>query len=198
MQSGNLRAMKKYQQSAFAGQRQQQRGAVLIFCLVFLAVLTMMGVSGMESTILEERMSSNMRDHNLAFQAAESALKNAEAWLTAQSGLPVTSAHGSTVVWEEDAMDPAAADGLYWWSHANITPTWWTNNGIEISGVDDVAAQPLYIIEEYRTADTGQSIGIGGGEVTVPRVFHRITARAVGAATTTQVSLQSTFVKPYD
>jgi len=190
--------MKKYQQSAFAGQRHQQKGAVLIFCLVFLAVLTMMGVSGMESTILEERMSANMRDHNLAFQAAESALKSAEAWLTAQTGKPVTSTNGSTRVWEEDAMDPSATDGLYWWDSTSITPPWWTNNGVAISGVDDVAAQPLYIIEEYRTADSGQSIGIGGGEVTVPRVFHRITSRAVGIATTTQVSLQSTFVKPYD
>jgi len=143
-------------------------------------------------------MSANMRDHNLAFQAAESALKNAEAWLIAQVNLPVTSNDGTTPVWQQDSMDPAAADGLYWWDHANITPTWWTNNAIAIAGVDDVTAQPLYIIEEYYTADSGQSIGIGGGETTVPRVFHRITTRAVGIATTTQVSLQSTFVKPYD
>ena len=168
-----------------------------MFCLVFLAVLTVMGVSGMESTILEERMSSNMRDHNLAFQAAESALKNAEAWLSIQVTLPITSTNGTTPVWVEDSMDPAA-DGQYWWDHVNITPTWWTNNGIAIAGVDAVASQPRYLIEQYHTADSGQSIAIGGGETTVPRVFHRITTRAVGINATTQISLQSTFVKPYD
>jgi len=197
-QQGKLATMKKFQHSGFAGQRQRQRGAVLVFCLVFLAVLTMMGVSGMESTILEERMSANMRDQNLAFQAAESALKSAEAWLAAQTTLPVTSGNGATRVWIQDSMDPAASDGRYWWDHEDITPDWWTNNGVALAGVDDVSAQPRYIIEEYFTVDSGQSIGIGGGEVSVPRVFHRITARAVGIAPTTRVSLQSTFVKPYD
>ena len=38
----------------------RQKGAVLIFCLVFLLVLTMMGVSSMESAVLEERMAGNM------------------------------------------------------------------------------------------------------------------------------------------
>lgn len=178
--------------------RTRQRGAVLIFCLVFLAVLTTLGVTGMESTILEERMSGNMRDFSLAFQAAESALKNGEAWLEGQVNLPITSTDGSTIVWTEDSMDPNAADGKYWWDHADITPAWWTANAEVIAGVADVNAQPLYIIEEYHTADSGTSIGIGGGETTVPRVFHRITASAVGVAATTQVKLQSTFVKPYD
>ncbi len=178
--------------------RTRQRGAILVFCLVFLAVLTTLGVTGMESTILEERMSGNMRDYSLAFQAAESALKNGEAWLETQVTLPITSTDGSTTVWLEDSMDPDAADGAYWWDHANINPAWWTANADAGAGVADVAAQPLYLIEDYHTATSGQSIGIGGGEITVPREFHRITARGVGAATTTMVTLQSTFVKPYD
>jgi len=178
--------------------RTRQQGAILVFCLVFLAVLTTLGVTGMESTILEERMSGNMRDYSVAFQAAESALKNAEAWLDVQVNLPITSTDGSTIVWQEDAMDPDATDGVYWWEHANINPAWWTANAEVIAGIADVATQPRYIIEAYHTADSGQSIGIGGGETTVPREFHRITAQAVGAATTTTVSLQSTFVKPYD
>ena len=197
IQQGKLVQMNKLMQSGISGQR-RQKGAVLIFCLVFLAVLTMMGVSGMESTILEERMSANMRDHNLAFQAAESALKEAESWLTDQDVRPVTSADGSTTVWDEDAMDPAANDGLYWWDHVNITPAWWGNNGIAIDNINEVSDQPRYIIEEYRVVDSGNSLNQGSGEVPRDRVFHRITARGVGIAPTTQVSLQSTFVKPYD
>ena len=78
--------MQKMRRTPKLASRCRQKGAVLIFCLVFLAILTMLGVSGMESTILEERMSGNMRDYTLAFQAAESALKNAEAWLVGQIG----------------------------------------------------------------------------------------------------------------
>lgn len=178
--------------------RQQQRGAILLFCLVFLAVLTMMGVSGMESATLEERMSGNMRDHELAFNAAESALQAGEAWLILQNNLPITSTDGSTAVWAEDAMDPAANDGLYWWDHNDINGTWWTNNGDAAANVAQVAEQPRYIIEQYRTVDTGQSIAIGSGEVTVPRIFHRITARGVGVNPNTEAMVQSTFVQTYD
>lgn len=176
----------------------KQRGAVLIFCLVFLAILTLMGVSGMESTVLEERMAGNMRDYNMAFQSAESALKAGEAWLILQDTLPITSNDGSTDVWEEDGMDPAAADGAYWWDHVNINSAWWGNNGTAITNVADVAVQPNYVIEQFRTVDSGQSIAIGGGETTVPRIFHRITAQGVGLSATTQVRVQSTFVQTYD
>lgn len=152
----------------------------------------------MESTILEERMSGNMRDYSLAFQSAESALKAGEAWLILQPpNLPTTSGDGSTGVWIEDAMDPAAGDGMYWWDHANINSSWWGANGRTLNGVADVAAQPDFIIEEYKTVDSGQSIGIGGGEATVPRIFHRITARGVGLNATTEVRVQSTFVQSY-
>lgn len=180
------------------GKRSGQKGAILVFCLVFLAILTVMGTSGMETTILEERMSSNMRDYSMAFQSAESALKNAEAWLVLQDTLPVVSSDGSTRVWSEDSMDPAAADGKYWWDHANINAAWWAANADAIVGVADVATQPTYVIEQYRTVDSGQSIAIGGGESTVPRVFHRITARGVGVNPTTAVRLQSTFVQSYN
>lgn len=175
-----------------------ERGAILVFCLIFLAVLTMMGIAAMESATLEERMSGNMRDHEVAFNAAESAMQAAEAWLVSQNTLPITSTNGSTPVWAEDSMDPDVADGYYWWDHASINSTWWTNNGTDIDDVAQVSEQPRYVIEEYRTVDTGQSISLGSGEVTVPRIFHRITARGVGINPTTQAVVQSTFVQTYD
>lgn len=200
--------MKSLQSSTFRGLQgrpgqQHQRGAILVFALVFLAVLTMMGVSGMESTTLEERMSANMVDNEVAFNAAESALQAAEAWLILQNTLPITSVDGSTTVWAEDAMDPTPAgagndDGQYWWSHASMDATWWTNNGDAPANVPGVSVQPRYLIEEYKTVDTGQSIAIGGGETTVPRIFHRITARGWGIANTTRAMVQATFVQTYD
>ena len=190
--------MKRLNATGSRAGRGRQGGAVLIFCLVFLAILTMMGVSGMESTVLEERMSGNMRDHATAFQAAESALKEAEAWLINRTTLPVTSDDGTTTVWNEDAADPDVNDGLYWWDHGNVNDTWWDNNGIELTGdVAGVQDQPAYLIEEYRTVDSGQSLAIGSGENNVPRTFHRITARGVGVNPTTEVTVQTTFVRTY-
>lgn len=176
----------------------KQRGAILIFCLVFLAVLTMLGVSGMESTILEERMAGNMRDHSMAFQAAESALKRAEAWLDIQVTLPTKASDGSARVWDEDSMDPSGVDSVYWWSDSNIDEGWWNTNSVPLEGFQGIVTQPQYIIEEYHTATSGQSIGIGNGETNMTRVFHRVTARGVGATASAEVLLQSTFVKPYE
>ncbi len=176
----------------------RQRGAILVFCLVFLAILTVMGIAGMETVILEERMSNNMRDHSLAFQSAESALKNAEAWLATQTLLPIVSDDGSTRVWARDGMDPAADDGRYWWDHANIDAAWWAANADAITGVDGVASQPSYVIEEYRTVNSGNSLAIGSGKQARSRTFHRITARGVGANVNTTIRVQSTFVQSYN
>lgn len=177
---------------------EKQRGAVLVFCLVFLAVLTMLGVSGMESTVLEERMAGNMRDYNLAFQAAESALKDAESWLDTQVILPLKSTNGTTVVWTQDSMDPAAADGVHWWEDNGVGHAWWNANSTVPGGFQGTAAQPQYIIEEYHIAATGQSIAIGNGAPPMLRVVHRITGHGVGATATAEVYVQSTFVKPYE
>lgn len=190
--------MKKTQRYPQFSMPRQQNGAILVFCLVFLSILTVMGTSGMETTVLEERMSANMRDHTLAFQSAESALKNAEAWLIIQAALPIVSGDGTTRVWTEDSMDPSGTDGRYWWDHANIDATWWNTNADAIAGVAEVATQPNYIIEEYRTVDSGESLGTGGGETLRSRTFHRITARGVGINPNTAVRVQSTFVQSYN
>jgi len=62
----------------------QEQGSVLLVSLVFLLLLTIVGVSAMNMTRLEERMTGNFRDHELAFQAAEAALLDAEAYVESQ------------------------------------------------------------------------------------------------------------------
>ncbi|HXH03937.1 MAG TPA: PilX N-terminal domain-containing pilus assembly protein [Candidatus Competibacteraceae bacterium] len=52
-----------------------QRGSALIFGLLFLIIMTILGVTGMQGTILQEHMAGNLRDHNLAFQGAEEVLR---------------------------------------------------------------------------------------------------------------------------
>ncbi len=56
--------------------RQRQKGAVLVVSLMILLVLTLIGVTAMTTSTLEERMAGNLKDVNLAFQAAESTLRD--------------------------------------------------------------------------------------------------------------------------
>ncbi|MBD3648541.1 MAG: hypothetical protein HUJ31_14050, partial [Pseudomonadales bacterium] len=46
----------------------QQRGVALFMSLVMLLILTLLGLSSVQTTSLQERMSRNARDANLAFQ----------------------------------------------------------------------------------------------------------------------------------
>ena len=59
-----------------------QEGFVLIVGLVILGLLTMLALSGMRDSTMQEKMAGASRDSGLAFQAAESALRDAENCIT--------------------------------------------------------------------------------------------------------------------
>lgn len=61
--------------------RRKMQGTVLLVGLVMLIVLTLLAFSALRSATLQERMSGNLRDRGIAFQAAESALRAAEKYL---------------------------------------------------------------------------------------------------------------------
>jgi len=56
-----------------------QRGSALIIALVILALMTMLSLAGMQTTILQEKMAGNLAGNNAALQTAEAALRQAEA-----------------------------------------------------------------------------------------------------------------------
>ena len=55
----------------------RQRGVVLLVSLLFLVVLTLLGVAASRMVVGEEKMSRYLREYNTAFQAAESAMRDA-------------------------------------------------------------------------------------------------------------------------
>lgn len=172
-----------------------QRGALLIMCLVFLTVLTLMAMTGMDTSVTEERMAGNMQDYNQAFEAAEVGMENAEAWLAAQIELPSANSAGTAEVWTNNGPDPDA-DAVGWWLERDAA--WWNSNAESGSGLDQVATQPQYVIEEYFVSTAGQSLAIGTGEQVQTRVLHRVTTRGVGSSGNAEVMLQSTYIRPYD
>lgn len=59
-------------------QSQSQRGMVLLVSLVFLLLLTLIGLSSMQSANLQEKMAGSVSLRNQSFQAAEAALRVGE------------------------------------------------------------------------------------------------------------------------
>lgn len=85
--------------------RRHQRGAVLVISLLLLLVLTLIGLAATRSTTLEERMVANQRDHEVAFQSAEMALRDGESALQNASPGSFDNTNGlydstSTVTWQ--------------------------------------------------------------------------------------------------
>ena len=89
-----------------------QRGVALFLSLVMLMIITVLGISSVQTTTMQERMARNARDTNLAFQSAESAIMDAEALIETFNSLTAFNAAG------------ANADGLYYETAFNQAPNW--------------------------------------------------------------------------
>jgi type IV pilus assembly protein PilX len=160
-----------------------QRGSVLLVSLIMLLLLTLVAVAGMQGTILQERMTGNLRDRDLAFQAAEAALREAEAFIRTNPT--------PTTIYDND-------DGLYQINNAN-RPDWRTRNTSAGNGAityggnfPGVAAQPQYYIEEISTVQPAGT-ETEAGTAAPPPPFFRITALGTGGSASTQVVLTSVY-----
>ena len=188
--------MRRLPPSSFAT---AQSGMSLFPALMFLLVLSVLGISVLNSTLLQEKMAGNTKDTNVAFQAAEAGLRDAEVDVAKNitSGTVFTS---------------TCTNGL-----CTPPPTWPTPLSTDISkaidwtssvqtriygsrtsapALADVAAPPLYVIEKLSSLPVGPggSVGIG---VTAPNsggTAYRLTVLATGARPETRMILQSTFL----
>ena len=61
--------------------RGRQRGAVLFVALVFLILLTLIGLTATSTSILQEKMTGGMRNRQLGLMGAESGMRGGEAYL---------------------------------------------------------------------------------------------------------------------
>ena len=189
-----------------AAYQQSQSGAVLVVSLVMLLILTLIGVSGMSSVTLEEKMVSNMQNANKSFQGAEAALNECETFLREQA----------TVVLHQDSKvsNFAALDDDNRVIDVNLFPVgWWQNqvfwndNGYEskiasITRSDDspdgVSSAPLcfteYIGNGTSSMDSDTSLYPGANSADA-KLVYRVTASSFGADTKSQSIVESLFVK---
>lgn len=55
-----------------------QSGVALVVSLIFLLILTLLGLSSSNVSVLQERMASNVSEYNIAFQRAEATIREIE------------------------------------------------------------------------------------------------------------------------
>lgn len=165
----------------------RQRGAVLVVSLIFLLVVTLIAVGSMRNTILEEKMAGNTRDRNLAFQSAESGVREAEQFI---EGIASLGNFGSTSgLYGQTAVEPDFA-----------LSTTWQDSSKHVVATSDYGsyAAPRYIVKHFTTVVgtegamnmSGYGDNKGTGDVTI----FKITARGTGGnADSAEVILRSQY-----
>lgn len=166
-----------------------QRGAIMVISLLLLLVMTVLALTASQSTTLQERMAGNARDTDIAFQAGEAGLRDAEAALatmarTGTSGKPDDcNATSSCAIKQRDVNfkpDFARADDF------------WADNTRQYGGdekqIAEVASDPLIYTEKRGEVRDTLSTGTPGGSGTA---YYAHTVRAKGGTDTATVVLQS-------
>ncbi|WP_430318026.1 pilus assembly PilX family protein [Pseudomonas nitroreducens] len=73
----------------------RQNGAVLFVSLIMLLVITVLAISSMRGTVLQERLIGNQRAYQIGAAGAESGLRDAESRLDANLGPPTATTNCS-------------------------------------------------------------------------------------------------------
>ncbi len=168
--------------------------------LMFLLVLSVIGVAALNSTLMQEKMVSNTKDTNLAFQAAEAGLRDAEADViknvTGGTVFSASCVHGLCTppsTWPSpSSLDISKAID---WSNSGLTRSYGVYTSS--SALPDVAAQPQYVIEKLSSLPVGPGGSAGIGLPGLPLnggAAYRLTVLATGVRAETRVILQSTFL----
>jgi len=175
-------------QLIYSSHPKHQHGAALVTSLVILLVLTVLGISAMKSSNLQENIVGNLRDHELAIQAADSALTDAENKLSVPTAtVPIPNSTGTYGVINPRGVLPDLANSAY------DTSTVWngTNNKTIAISLQGLSSNPSYVIEfEQSVIDNldPESRAKGKG-----RYYYRITSRGFGASPNSAVLLQEVY-----
>jgi type IV pilus assembly protein PilX len=176
--------------------RRAQSGAVLFVSLIFLLILTLLGVMLARMQSSEERMAQNDSNHELAVEAAEAALRLAEANI--RQGL-YTQAQFTANAAGLYTLNPAVGSVYtpgYDWAAQEAAGNTIGYNGPALASVPALpASQPQFIIENLPSvALPGANIGsCGGYNANGCTTVFQITTHATGGDATGNATLRSIY-----
>ena len=168
-----------------------QRGITLVVGLIMVLLMTLVGMAAIRGSNMQELMAGNMRDHNLALQAAEAGLRAGE---NRVSSVNLSSYTGGG---EYPELMPAIEDGGnsdFWKSYD------WAAAKTATLSLEGVARQPEYVAEEITTLSSTSGMFGHGVDFEFQRnlndiVIYRVSSRGVGGNEETEIILQSTYMK---
>lgn len=171
----------------------RQRGMTLVIVLIFLMLLTMLGIGAMSTTTLQEKMAGNMKDQTIAFQSAESAARFGESQIRLMLEKPFPDNTGTN---DADVDVWRLASNNY----GAMTQAWWVSTAEEYGAVgakdlDQTAADPRYIVE-YRTQIDDDLSGESMGLSNPPQVFA-IYGSGTGQTLNARALVQSTYIRRF-
>lgn len=178
----------------------RQRGVALFVSLVLLIVLTLMGVTALQVTALQERMAGNVREHDIAFQRAEAGLRVMEQgiidFIVGNAGTLPGYAGASWPTWVQAGLSPFDCSMESAHPDLNTYPHWRTVNVADFSF--DAAVIDL---TDFRDGADGAGRGsncrpMDEGTQDASGFYYLINVRADGPAGTGRVVLQSIFFWP--
>lgn len=195
-----------------APHRHRQKGAALIIGLVMMLLLTVLGLSAMQGTAMQEKMSGNMRDANLALQAGEAGMRYLEeGFLKSIENLDVGKSYGGCsatatprcqVINASGGVALPANDTAAWDAQAISYGSYKESDGTVINPPTStdmntlVVSSPLLMVEYvvYKT----DAYDVGGGVVEDRgSALYRNTIKAYGGSLTSEALLQTIFARRF-
>lgn len=189
--------MQSFTKTTGCYQRRQQ-GVALVLALVFLLLLTLLGITALNTTALDEKMANNVRDRNLAFQSAESALSLAENWIYTQIGKPVFPNNSAGLYLTANALSATENWDSVNWSGSNVVTYPNTPTASGSGALGKINTQPKYIIEDMgEVPESGGSLVMSSSYKSKGTTVMRVTARGTGGTDAAVVMLQSTYGRDF-
>lgn len=136
-----------------SGRPALQRGVALIVVLLLLLIVTLLGLGSMRGALLQERMAANTLARGYAFQAAETALREAEGFARGNPTIPTSGCSNGVCAQPVAGAQPAWQQEGFWDDGGN--------GYREAAAADagDDSFRPRYVIEDFGTASSDPSAG---------------------------------------
>ncbi len=172
----------------------RQQGVVLVLSLVLLLLTTIIGVSAMQGTSMQERMAGNRWDRNLAFQAAEAGLRTGEHWLDAPG-----QAANIGVSRRAAAENYTALSNPTSWRGANPSPAT-SDAETEYATLSQLAqnvnlagdTSPVFHVDPPSYVRLPEEINLNQSELDCDR-YYPVTSYSVGGSASTVVILRTQY-----
>lgn len=185
-----------------SGFNRTQHGATLAIALMLLFIITLIGVSSLRTTQMQEKMSHNVQDKVVSFQAAESGLIGAENLVGSIPTEPIPVDISACPNVNVNSTDICIVDFDASFLPEQQADSWWTTNGTNYNMDYPADTQtknmahtsPIFYIEFLKFVPDSLVIGKAP-----PSGIHyyRIFTYGTGSTTSGRTLLESTYNRRY-